>query len=214
MDYESLKKTHDSISMLRELGLPVNDDLLKEVGAREKQYLQEEVIPKLIKEIEPLISSVRSNFHIYVNYNPGDGVECSLESRRNFSPSINENVSTRDLTKYSIDGGQPLGKRRFVLAVIKKYVKEHPYATLEELESRFPSSLSHSLTYGVVRDYNQIKNKISSQPDLEKRFMLNDDDIITLYNGVKVVVYNQWGHTFDKFLEVAKKLYNIESFER
>ena len=132
--------------------------------------------------------------------------------RSSSSVSDKTELSTRDTTKYSIDGGEPLKKRRFVLAVVKRYVETHPDITYEELRQIFPDRLSHSSTYGVFRPYNDIFEKLYDQPDLRKRFFLEKDDLIELSDGTLLTVYNQWGPHFPYFLEVAKQLHNVESF--
>ena len=52
--------------------------------------------------------------------------------------------------------------------------------------------------------------RLADQPDLRNRFFLEDDEVLTLSDGTKVVVYNQWGENFDKFLAVARELHNVE----
>lgn len=123
-----------------------------------------------------------------------------------------DSVSTRDTSKYSIDGGEPLKKRRFVLAVVRKYVESHPDITYEQLRERFPDSLSGSPLHGVFRPYEEILRKLQTQPDLEKRFFLESEDLITLSDGTRLTVYNQWGQHFPNFLEVATQLHEVECF--
>lgn len=211
MEVEKLKKAYDAVEMLKALNLPVSEEQMKGIVVLEKQYMEENVIPALKTEMTPFVSSLRSSFNVVIDYTPKEGITCGFENKQNVDSQM-EGSSSRDLSKYSINGGQPLNKRRFVLAIVKNYVSDHPFVTFDELENRFPSSLSHSSLHGVVRKYEDIMEKIKSQPDLRKRFMLEKDEIVTLKNGTKVVVYNQWGHTFDRFLEVAKRLYNISIF--
>ena len=213
MDYELLKKAYDAVEMLNALNLPVSDEQLRGIADLERSYLRENVIPAMKKEIEPFLSSLRNPIKLNVTYSNSEGFVFSFENRMQRDDAAkNEGSFSRDRSKYSIDGGQPLNKRRFVLAVVKEYVKNNPDVSLEDLEKRFPSSLSNSPLHGVVRNYELIKAKIENQPDLLKRFMLEPDDIITLKDGTKVVVYNQWGTEFDRFLSVARELHTVESY--
>ena len=120
-------------------------------------------------------------------------------------------LNSKDTTKYSIDGGNNFyNKRRFVLEVVKKYIQDNPTSTLEDLENRFPSEII-SKTRGVIRPLSLVKTWMASKPDIRKRFFMEDDEIITLKDGTKVVVHNQWGDSFPNFLRIAKKLYHVIS---
>ena len=92
------------------------------------------------------------------------------------------------------------------------YIADHPGITFYDLENRFPSSLSHSPLNGVVRKYDSVMARLADQPDLRNRFFLEDDEVLTLSDGTKVVVYNQWGENFDKFLAVARELHTVDCF--
>lgn len=117
----------------------------------------------------------------------------------------------RDNTKFSIDGGKTFySKRIFVLNVIRQYVKEHPDVTIEDLEKVFPSSII-SKTRGVVRPLSVVQGWVRERPDLAKRFFMSPDEVITLKDGMRVAIYNQWGTCFPKFLAIAKTLYNVTS---
>ena len=64
----------------------------------------------------------------------------------------NDKVAVKDKSGYSFDGINFYGKRRFVLEVIRRYIKDHPDIRFEELERQFPESL-HSRSLGVVRTF-------------------------------------------------------------
>ena len=136
----------------------------------------------------------------------------SHEIRNKMELPTQNDESTRDTTKYSIDGGKPLMKRRFVLAVVAEYVKSHPYITYDELKRIFPDSLSRKPTHGVFQRYEDILKKIEIQPDLANRFFLQPEELITLSDGTTITIYNQWGSNFHKFLELAKKMHDVKSF--
>ena len=213
MDSELLKKAYDAVDMLQALKLPVSDEQLQGIADLEKQYLVDILIPILKNDISPFLHSIRNDFKLDISYSRENGFIFDINDKQQKADSNqNVNPNSHDRTKYSIDGGEPLNKRRFVLAVVKDYVKKNPDVTLEDLEKRFPSSLNHSPLHGVVRKYEDIKQKLVKQPDLRKRFLLDSDDIIQLADGTKVVVNNQWGSTFYRFLQVAKELHNVESF--
>ena len=118
---------------------------------------------------------------------------------------------SRDRTKYSFEGGELLSKRRFVLEVIKYYVRCHPQITYESLIRVFPATLHSNKLNGVVKRYNDVAKQVALNPDVRNRFFMKDNEVITLSNGMKVVVHNQWGDDFGKFLKVAESLYTVKS---
>lgn len=214
---EQLKKAYEAIEVLKALDLPVSEEQLRGVAKLEKEYLQNEIIPLLKQELEPLVAKMRGRFYMNVTYDKDNGLVMIIEDkiiRQDSTTPLKQGDSNnvRDVTRYSIDGGEPLKKRRFVLAVVKKYVESHPDISYEKLRQRFPDWLSNSPLYGVFRPLDDILDKIESQPDLEKRFFLDDDDLIELSDGTIITVYNQWGIHFPNFLEVAKQLHKVESF--
>lgn len=213
---EQLKKAYEAIEMLRALDLPVSDEQMWAIAKLEKEYLLNEIIPLFKQELEPFVTKLRGKFQMEVTFDKDEGLNMQLiDQTDRKQTSINRDtdpVSTRDTSKYSIDGGEPLKKRRFVLAVVRKYVECHPGITYEQLSDRFPDSLSASPLHGVFRPYDEILRKLQTQPDLEKRFFLEPEDLITLSDGTRLTVYNQWGRHFSNFLEVASQLHDVECF--
>lgn len=118
---------------------------------------------------------------------------------------------SRDRTRYSFEGGELLSKRRFVLEVVKYYVRCHPQISYESLIRVFPATLHSNKSNGVIKRYNDVAKQVALNPDVRNRFFMKDDEVITLSNGMKVVVHNQWGEDFEKFLKVAESLYTVKS---
>lgn len=137
------------------------------------------------------------------------GKSYSADTKRNHSEK-EDGESTRDTTKFSMDGKNYYPKKVFVLKLIQRYVAEHPDITFDELNRQFPPEIL-SKKRGVVKQLSIVQDWIQSNPDLRKRYCLKPDEIITLKGGMKVVVHNQWGKRFPRFLEVAKTLYHITS---
>lgn len=126
------------------------------------------------------------------------------------SSSALEDTDKNQDAYFSFDGITFHCKRRFVLELIKHYVENNPNVIFEELERQFPAEL-HTKSLGVVRTLSSVNDRIISQPDLRRRYFLKDNEIITLSDGTKVVVNNQWGTLFSKFLKKAKSLYHVTS---
>lgn len=123
---------------------------------------------------------------------------------------ILEDTDENQNAYFSFDGITFHCKRRFVLELIKYYVENNPNVNFEELEKQFPAEL-HTKSLGVVRTLSSVNERIIFQPDLRKRYFLKENEIIILSDGTKVVVNNQWGTLFPKFLKKANLLYHITS---
>lgn len=102
--------------------------------------------------------------------------------------------------EFTYQGTTYWNKRKFVLSFIKEYVLNHAGISFSELKKQFPDELGQSRSLGVVRLLTVIENQSRMRPDLIKRYFLRQEEIIKLDDGTKVVVCNQWGDAFLKFL--------------
>ncbi|MBR1465693.1 MAG: hypothetical protein IJ607_04965 [Bacteroidaceae bacterium] len=205
-----LDKIHESYSTFLNAGFPIGRDLLDAISKKEQDYLFEEILPKYNEQIKELLADVRNDVDFQLSYSPDDGLKVKEKSIHVMSYFEDEAPNERDRTMYSINGGEPLNKRRFVLEVVKMYVQEHPNVSLMELELRFPSSIHRSKANGVVRRYDDVMRRVADHPNLAIRFFLNPEDLIQLSDGTKVTVHNQWGgEEFDNFLRIARSLFEI-----
>ncbi len=205
-----LDKIHESYATFLNAGFPIGRDLLDAISKKENDYLFEEILPIYNEQIKELLSDVRSNVSFQFSYTPDEGLKIHEKSNNIMSCVEDRIPNERDRTMYSINGGEPLTKRRFVLEVVRKYVQEHPNVSLMELELRFPSSIHRSKANGVVRRYDDVMRRVADHPNLAIRFFLNPEDLIQLSDGTKVTVHNQWGgEEFDNFLRIARSLFEI-----
>lgn len=133
---EKLKKAYDAIEMLQALDLPVSDEQMMAVAKLEKEYLQEEIIPLLKQELEPLVENMRRNFKINVSYNQESGLEMfvddSTQSNRNTSTS-NEDSDYRK-KKYILRVVFPNEKVSCNKIVSKTFVDVVEYAGVRNVE--------------------------------------------------------------------------------
>ena len=102
-------------------------------------------------------------------------------------------LSTKDYSKYSLNGVGSYGKRRMVEAVVYRYIELNPNTTVAELKEVFPNRLQGKLFIASATD------KIS---DMSRFFESK------LRNGEKFYISNQWGNQTDGFVEYVND--NIE----
>lgn len=115
-------------------------------------------------------------------------------------------IASKPRATFSLNGGRPLNKRRTVLETIRLYVKTHPSATYEQLESAFPKELQGG--YGVITPISTIQRRIQNGYDDERRYFLDRDKILRSSDGIEYAVCHQWGHQFAHFQTYVSKTFN------
>lgn len=117
------------------------------------------------------------------------------------SPEDNTKKRVYDHTGYSLEGGEFLGKNKFVYAVVSTYVRQHPGATFAEIQRVFPPELQGS--FGVVQtmDYIRERNFKGRRYFKEPEFVLYSGD------GIPFAVSTEWGKTnIERFLKAVRDL--------
>lgn len=57
-----LQKLYSTIQNLKELGLELGDDLLKQTSELEQEIIKNEILPVVSEKIEPIISQIQREF--------------------------------------------------------------------------------------------------------------------------------------------------------
>jgi len=101
----------------------------------------------------------------------------------------------RDYTKYTVEGlGENMNKRQLVFTIVKDWASKNK-PSLEDIQTTFPDDIQGSK--GFVVKASEVKDA--------KRFNMREP--LSIKNGTKVVVSNQWGtENVNRFVLVAKKL--------
>lgn len=119
--------------------------------------------------------------------------EFSETERKTFKKGANALDGKKDYSRYRLDGGEErFSKRGIVEAVVTSYLNKHPRTTLQEFSEKFPGAL-HAGGFSRPATGNYNKSRYYEP--------------MTLSDGSKIIVSNQWGiGNIDQFLENAKKL--------
>lgn len=175
-----------------------------------------------INELELRIFELECKVNMLEESNQDEDVEFEIipKERQELELQYNQNKDTglkveefvqTNVKKYNsrmehfLFDGKSYKKSRLVLAVIKKYVSEHPSISEEELEDAFPSRAFRLSTFGCVRDLNKIPdNHKGILKGSVKRYFLGDD-LIKLEDGTMMAVCTQWGTNIGLFIEFVKK---------
>ena len=81
---------------------------------------------------------------------------------------------------------------------------ENPATTSQQLQQIFPSDIQGS--YGVVRTIQWVQQQQQAGKNFMNRYFISPDKVISTSDGEQMVVCNQWGDNFSRFVEVAKDL--------
>ena len=113
-----------------------------------------------------------------------------------------ENTSTRDKTKYIINGtGKRLPKNRFVLEFVRAYLKEKP-TDFETLKNIFRDEFQGST--GVINKLDFVETKYANKSN--KRHFTGNDEILISNDNIKFVVSTEWGKdNVNNIVDLARK---------
>lgn len=118
-------------------------------------------------------------------------------------PKIKSTIANtvRDYSKYEFNGNE-YKKSRLVLAVVTKYVNDKNPKDFNELLNAFPKNLQGSK--GVVQLLNAISSNDKGLNGKQKRYFIDNSEILHLANGQDVAVCTEWGiSNIDCFIKHA-----------
>lgn len=117
-----------------------------------------------------------------------------------------EKVISRDHTQYSLDGKEFMGKGRFVMYFIQKYIAKHSKMTFEELKEVFPDSLLDTgfkfigllCPVSAYNDWDNAYKQRRYHPDWLNSKLVSSD-------GIEFYVNTQWTlNSVQNIIQIAK----------
>lgn len=76
-----LETLYDSVQSLKDLGLPMNEQMSKEIDALEEKLIKTKVLPALSKNVEPLLTPIRRDLVLVLEYHPGEDISVKLSRK-------------------------------------------------------------------------------------------------------------------------------------
>ena len=129
---------------------------------------------------------------------------CAVIEELDIDPATKAAVKTGIKYQYLFDGNT-YGVGRLALAVVKKFMQDHPTATFADLQTAFPDKLMDG-KYGVVKLSSTVSDKHKGIGTTSPKRYFVDDAVIT-GSGEVVLVCSQWKkELMPKFIENADKL--------
>lgn len=100
-----LQKLYSTIQNLKELGLELGNDLLKQTSELEQEIIKKEILPVVSEKIEPIISQIQRELVLVVDYVPNEPLSVRISRKRNFTdqmetieivpdPKVDHNIGT------------------------------------------------------------------------------------------------------------------------
>jgi hypothetical protein len=83
-----LEKLYSTIQNLKELGLELGEDLLKQTNELEQEIIKKEILPVISEKIEPIICQIQRELVLVVDYVPNEPLSVRLSRKRNFSAEM------------------------------------------------------------------------------------------------------------------------------
>lgn len=96
---EKLDKAYEVIEMLEALGLPVSIEQRNAIDRMEREYLQDEIIPLIKQELEPMMEKLRNQFNMKISYNKDSGLDIKLTEPTKQNPSSFPSLEERGYRK-------------------------------------------------------------------------------------------------------------------
>ena len=96
---DKLSKLYEAVEMLEALGLPVSGEQRSAIEQMEKEYLQDEIIPLIKQELEPMVEKLRNQFNIKIIYNKDSGLDIKMSEPTKQAPSTYSSLEERGYRK-------------------------------------------------------------------------------------------------------------------
>jgi hypothetical protein len=183
--------------------------------ANAQTQIAESLLPYLMEKYggnfsEEDMKGMLSKLHFSINADNSVLPQAQQEIKQDITNKIAPETTKKreyDYTEYSIEGGQFLGKNKFVYAAVSLYVKQHPNATFADLEKAFPPELQGS--FGVIRTIEYIKEKNYNG----RRYFKEPEYVLHSGDNIPFAVSTEWGKgNIEKFVKAVKQLgYHVET---
>ena len=188
---EKLNKAYEALSILRELNLPVSAEQIKAIAVMEKQYLRDEVIPQVTKEIEPLIKEMYNRFRLEITYSQETELDIQI---------VNKKPVLENLFPSSID--QTKRQRKYIIRVVfpdnRVFCSKMVWETLVEVV-RYAGAIN-VMNLGI---YIMGDNLVSSELNSNERYRVGQKEV---ESGLYVCTYSSTDTKYEQMRRINREL--------
>lgn len=158
----------------------------------------------LERKVEVFLQNIKvklaSEMENEVSESDAHGSEVLYSNHEDDAASIEQiydaDAEGKDNTKYSFDGKDKLGKGQLAVAIIEKYMKEHPNKTFDELKTTFPDAMMGEMLKlkGLIVKADDVKNSPYSYQKKVYGYFKADRRYKDV-NGEEFFISNNWNIT-------------------
>ena len=194
MDGTKINKAYEALKMLKSIGITPSAEQLKAIRQMEYSYLEEEIIPLMKSELEPLFTKLRGDIKLEFDYSPESGVSLKPYVRRVVQvPSRNSTTDInhvgRGKMKYKIRVTFPDNTVSCKVPVLETLLDVVTYAVPERVQA---------LNMMIMGD-----NLVSSRLNPDERYRAAQKEVKP---GLYVCTYSSTDTKYDQIKHINKAL--------
>ena len=188
---ERLDKAYEAVEMLKALGLPISTDQIKAIAIMERQYLREEVIPQVTKEMVPLVEQMHNKFRLEVTYSQEKGLDIQVVDKK----PIQENL-------FSTMSESPKRQKKYIIRVVfpdnRVSCSKMVWETLVEVVRYAGAHKVMDLGINIMGD-----NLVSSELNSNERYRVGQKEVEP---GLYVCTYSSTDTKYDQIRRINRDL--------
>lgn len=189
---DKLDQAYEAVEMLKELGLPVSNEQVRAIAMMERQYLREEVIPKVSKEMEPLVNMMHNKFRLEVTYSHDCGLDIQVVDRKPVQESLFPKMPAKTSRK----------EKKWIIRVV--YPDGHAFCSRVVWET-----LADVVRYAGIERVKNIgimmfgDNFVTQQPNPDERYRKAQKDI---GDGYTIMTCSPTDTKYDQIKRINREL--------
>ena len=188
---ENLDKAYKAIAMLKELGLPVSTEQIKAISMMESQYLRDEVIPQVTKEMEPLVEQLQNKFKLELTYSQEDGLDIQVVDKKPVQESL-----------FNTTTNSPKRQRKYIIRVVfpdnRVSCSKMVWETLVEVVRYAGAENVMKLNIIIMGD-----NLVSTELNPNERYRVGQKEVEP---GLYVCTYSSTDTKYDQIRKINRDL--------
>ena len=188
---ENLDKAYKAMAMLKELGLPVSSEQIKAIAMMESQYLRDEVIPQVTKEMEPLVEQLQNKFKLELTYSQEDGLDIKVVDKKPVQESL-----------FNTTTNSPKRQRKYIIRVVfpdnRVSCSKMVWETLVEVVRYAGAENVMKLNIIIMGD-----NLVSTELNPNERYRVGQKEVEP---GLYVCTYSSTDTKYDQIRKINRDL--------
>lgn len=153
---EQLDKAYEALELLEKLGLPVSREQYAAVSEIERNYIEEQVLPVIKQQLEPLLVPLKNDYSIVLTYSHESGLSTTVEE----STETEEGSYTPRTKRYVIQVEFPDGRSVCHRQVLKTLLDVVEYAGADRVRSlNIPTVTGNLIAADIVDNKRYLRSQ-------------------------------------------------------